>query len=274
MFDIEFEFGNDAAVGGAGHGGKHGGKAGVAAENFQDHETFMGARGSAQAIDHLNRARDAGAEADAVIRAGDVVVHSLGNADDFEAFFVETNTVTERVIAANWDQCVDAQPSEVLQNFGCEVILLSGKPVLEMSGDVSLGDAAGIRAGGMEKGATGTAGAVDDFLVEEKEIVGVVEILLTDHIHEAGPAVANADDLVALADGAERDAANGGVETGNVTPSSQDTDNAFFSAAVCHESKVALPWDAEQEIIASSAKFRKSRPTFFREGTAAKNLIE
>jgi len=52
----------------------------------------MGAGGGAEAVDHLNGARDAGAEADAVVGAGDVVVHGLGNADDFEAFLVEADT--------------------------------------------------------------------------------------------------------------------------------------------------------------------------------------
>src|SRR5712692_12055676 len=104
MLDIEFVLRNDAAIGSAGHGRKHSGETRVTAENFDDHETLVGAGRGAETVDHLNGARDAGAEADAVVSAGDVIVHGLGNADDFEPFFVETNTVAERVVAANGDE--------------------------------------------------------------------------------------------------------------------------------------------------------------------------
>src|SRR5438046_1287627 len=117
-FDIEFEFGNHAAIGRACHGGKHGGEAGVAAEDFQHHEPLVGAGGGAQAIHHLNRARDASAEADAIVGARNVVVHGLGNADDFEAFFVQTNAVAQCVVAADGNERVNSQPGQILENFG------------------------------------------------------------------------------------------------------------------------------------------------------------
>src|SRR5260370_1961552 len=104
-----------------------------------------------------------------------------------------------------------------------------------MRGDAGLGDAAGIGAGRMEESAAGAAGAIDGLFVQEKEIVGIVVILLADHIHEAGPAVANADDLIAFANGAKGDAADGGSQTGNVTASGEDTDHAFPGVDVSHE---------------------------------------
>src|SRR5580658_1974911 len=51
--DIESVLGDNATVGGAGHGGEHRGVTGVAAENFDDHETLMRARGGAEVIDKL-----------------------------------------------------------------------------------------------------------------------------------------------------------------------------------------------------------------------------
>src|SRR5712692_9302416 len=258
VLDIEFVFGNDAAIGGAGHGGKHGGEACVAAEDFEDHEALVGAGGSTEAIDHLNGAGDAGAEADAVVGAGDVVVHGLGNADDFEAFFVEANAIAERVVAADGDESIDAKPGEILEDFGSEVVLLGGEFVLEMRGDAGFADAARIGAGRMEKGAAGAAGAIDDLFVEKEEIVGIVVILFANHVDEAGPAVANADDLVTFADGAESDATNGGVETGNVAASGEDADDALLGVDVCHDSRIALSLDVEQEIILFGGVFRKS----------------
>src|SRR5216683_192835 len=109
----------------------------------------------------------------------------------------------------------------------------------------------------MEKGATGAASAIDDFLVKEEEVVGVVEILFADHINEASPAVANADDLIAFAQCAESDAADGGIETGNIAASGEDADDAALGVDVSHNSRIALSRDAQQEIIHCGGVFRK-----------------
>src|SRR5260370_25158595 len=195
MLDIKFGVGDDGAIGGASHCGKHGGEAGVAAEDFEDHEALVRAGGSTEAIDHLDGAGDAGAEADAVVGAGDIVVHGLGNADDFEALFVKANAIAERVVAADGDESIDAKPGEILEDFGSEVVLLSGEFVLEMRGDAGFADAAGIGAGRVEKSAAGSAGAIDDVFVEKEEIVGIVVILLANHVDEVVTALANADNM-------------------------------------------------------------------------------
>src|SRR6266851_9415233 len=117
----------------------------------------------------------------------------------------------------------------------------------------------------MEEGATGAAGAVDDFFVEEKEVVGVVEILLASHVDEPGPAVANADNLIAFAQCAESDAADGGIETGNIAASGEDADDAALGVDVSHNSRIALSRDAQQEIIHCGGVFRKRRTGVTRE---------
>src|SRR6266853_5556312 len=103
MLDIEFVLRNDAAIGSTGHGRKHGGETRVPAKDFDNHETLVGAGGGAQAVDHLNGTRDAGTEADAVVCAGDIIVHGLGDTDDLEPFFMETNTVAKRVVSSTGD---------------------------------------------------------------------------------------------------------------------------------------------------------------------------
>src|SRR2546426_4043566 len=196
MLDINLKLRNDAAIGGTCHGRKHGSETGVAAKDLEDHETLVGAGGGAKAVDHLDGAGDAGAEADAVVGAGDVVVHGLGNADDLEAFFVKADAIAQRVVTADGDESVDAEPGEVLEDFRGEIVFLGSEFVLKMRRNAGLGDAARIGAGRMEKSAAGAAGAIDGLFVEEEEIVGVVIILLADHIDESGPAMANADDLI------------------------------------------------------------------------------
>src|SRR6266853_1153789 len=129
-----------------------------------------------------------------------------------------------------------------------------------MRRNAGLGDAARIGAGRMEKSAAGAAGAIDGLFVEEEEIVGVVVTLLADHIDESGPAMANADDLIAFAQGAKSDATNGGVETRNVAASGEDADDAFLGVDVSHDSRIALSLEAEDEIILFGGVFRKGRP--------------
>jgi hypothetical protein len=70
--------------------------------------------------------------------------------------------------------------------------------------------------------------------------------------------VANADDLIAFADGAKSDAPDCGVETGNVAASGEDADDALLGVDVCHDSRIALSLDVEQEIILFGGVFRKS----------------
>src|SRR5579859_3111363 len=106
-----------------------------------------------------------------------------------------------------------------------------------MVGDIRLADTPGIGARGMKKSAAGAARAIYSFFVEKEEVVGVVVVLLADHIHQAGPAVANADDLIAFAQGAQRDRADCGIEAGNITASGQYADDPFPGLDVCHVSR-------------------------------------
>ena len=88
----------------------------------------------------------------------------------------------------------------------------------------------------MKKGAAGAASAINNLLIEEKKIVGIVVVLFTDHINQTSPAMANADDLIALAKGAQGNGADGGIEAGNVAAPGEDADDPFLGPDVCHES--------------------------------------
>ena len=105
----------------------------------------MGTGGSAERVRHLDRAGDAGAEADAVIGAGNIVVHGLGDGDDANPFLVEAHAVAERVVSADRNHVLDAQPRQILQNLGRQVVLLRVVLALKMFGHAVLADAAGIR---------------------------------------------------------------------------------------------------------------------------------
>src|SRR5712691_8734044 len=254
---MEFVLGNDAAVGGARHGGEHGGEAGVAAENLEDHESFVGTRGSAQTVGELNGAGDAGAESDAVVRSRHVIVHGLRDADDLEAFLIEPHGVAQRVVPADGNQVFDAEPSEILEHFGSEIVLVGAEAVFELRWDAGLADAGGIGAGGMEKSAAGAAGAIHDIFGEKLEVIRVVVVFVANHVHKSAPAAADADHLIAFAKRAEGHGADGGVEAGNIAASCEDANDAFSGADVCHDRRIIPSWEIQQQIIAPGAAFRK-----------------
>src|SRR5580693_7510749 len=106
-----------------------------------------------------------------------------------------------------------------------------------MGWDAGFRDAAGIRARGMQESAAGACRAVNNFLRHHQEIVGIVVVLFADHLDKAGPAMAETDDLIALMKCARGDAANRGIETGDVAAARKNTDDAFFGVDVCHDAE-------------------------------------
>ena len=84
----------------------------------------------------------------------------------------------------------------------------------------------------MEKSTAGAAGAVDHVFGEQLIVVRVVVIFVADNINQAAPAVADADDLIPFAQRAISDAANRGVQSGNVAASGQNSDDAFLRADI------------------------------------------
>src|SRR6266852_1670248 len=103
-----------------------------------------------------------------------------------------------------------------------------------MSGDVGLADAAGIGAGRVQESASGASSSIDNRLGKVQKVVTVIEIFVPYHFDQPGPAVANADDAVTFAQGAERDRPDGGVQTGDITASGEDADDALLSIDVGH----------------------------------------
>src|ERR1700730_11326416 len=109
----------------------------------------------------------------------------------------------------------------------------------------------------MKKSATGSAGAIDGLLVEKDVVIGIVVIFVADHIHKASPAVTNADDLIALVNGSQSDAADGWIQAGDVTSAGKDSNHALLNVGICHDAQVRLRVDYEPTIIHAGANFRK-----------------
>ena len=104
-----------------------------------------------------------------------------------------------------------------------------------MRRNVALLDAAGAGAGGMQEGAAGAPGAVDNFLGQNLEIVAVINLLVADDFCDARPTTPQANHFVALAQRPDGHGANGRVQPRNITAAGQDGDDARFTFHISHK---------------------------------------
>src|SRR5919197_3979102 len=187
----------------------------------------------------MDSARHRRAEADAVIGAGHIVVHRFRDRYDFQSFLVEANAITQGVIAANRDEKIDAQPFQILQHFGSEIVFVGGIFVFEMRWNTGFLDAGRVGSGAMEKGATRTSGAIDNFFREELIVVAVVVILLANNVDQSCPATANPDYLITLANGTYGDGTYRRIEAWDVTSAGQNADHPFARVDTGHDCRFA-----------------------------------
>lgn len=204
----------------------------------------MGTRRRPQGMCHRDGAGYTGAETDAVIRAGDIVVHGLWNTDDFDTFFMHADTVAQRVISSDGDEIINAQVIQVFQNLGCEVVDILLVAALQMGGDIDFRHMAGTRPGRVEEGAAGPADPVDHFLGEYLIMVALIVGFFPHHPHQPSPAAPDADDLIPFPQRTDGDRPDGGIKPGDISPSRQNPDNAFFGFDLCH----FFSWNGQAEI--------------------------
>src|SRR5207249_2615770 len=136
-------------------------------------------------------------EAERVVGAGEVVVDRLGNPDHIDAVVRQALGDAERVLAADRDQAVEAMLLERRAHVLESAFLLVG-----------------IRARGAEDGAA----AVED---PARGLVREVDRIAR---HDAGPAVAEADELVVVGVEALADhSADDSVEAGAVAAAGEES---------------------------------------------------
>ena len=168
---VEGFLGNQDLRGAAGDASVGRDPAGMAAHHLDDHNAVVGLAGRAQAVDGVGGGLHGGVEAKGELGDSEVVVDGLGDADDGGAFGGEPAGDGKRVVATDGDEGVDA---------------LAFK-----RGNHS----ARAAFGGVGVGARGA----EDGAAEGKDVVAVRgaeghEVAF----HDARPAVAEADDFVAV----------------------------------------------------------------------------
>ena len=223
MLDVGRILGDEAAVGCAGHRRQQRREAGISAEDLDDEKALVGPGRGAQPVRELDRARDAGTEADAVIAAVHVVVHRLRDGDDVYPFIVQAFAVAERVVASDRDQYVDSDVLEVQEHVLRDVVdrlVVAG----EMRRHARAWQVAWPRSRGVEESAARAAGAIHDGLRELLHAFGVVGAVVPVVVDESRPTAPNADNAVTFAQRADRDRPDRRIETGDVAAAGENRD--------------------------------------------------
>src|SRR6266550_8153049 len=82
----------------------------------------------------------------------------------------------------------------------------------------------------MQKRAAGACCTIDDLFRQDLKVLAVVGAFITQDAHRAQPAMADTNDLIAFAQGANGDRADRGIESRHIPAAGENTDQAFLGA--------------------------------------------
>src|SRR5437762_3004892 len=82
----------------------------------------------------------------------------------------------------------------------------------------------------MQKRAAGACCTIDDLFRQDLKVLAIVGVFITHNADRAQPAMANTNDLIAFAQGANGDRADRGIESRHIPAAGENTDHAFPGA--------------------------------------------
>src|SRR5256885_11485582 len=82
----------------------------------------------------------------------------------------------------------------------------------------------------MQKRAAGACCTIDDLFRQDLEVLAVVGVFIAQDADRAQPAMADTNDFIAFAQGANGDSADRGIEPRHIPAAGENTDHAFLGA--------------------------------------------
>src|SRR4029453_2714670 len=82
----------------------------------------------------------------------------------------------------------------------------------------------------MQKRTAGACCTIDDLFRQDLKVLAVVRVFITQDADRAQPAMADTNDLITFAQGANGDRADSGIEPRHIPAAGENTDQAFLSA--------------------------------------------
>ncbi len=141
------------------------------------------------------------------------------------------------------------EPFQVLQHLGRQIVAVGLVAFLQMRRNFVLLHTAGIGARSMQERATGATGAIYAFFGQVLVVIAVVIVLLADHVDQACPSAAQADDLVTFAQRSNRDRADCRVQPRDVSAARENADDALLTTTNRHDELVSLFTDKCKRLV-------------------------
>src|SRR5436190_12861559 len=106
----------------------------------------------------------------------------------------------------------------------------------------------------MQKRAAGACCAIDDLLRQDLKVLAVVGVFIAQDADRAQPAMADTNDFIAFAQGANGDSADRGIEPRHIPAAGENTDHAFLGAHA-----TALPFSISAAYLPKRALLYQAR---------------
>ena len=227
---LERHLGDDSAIDAGEVRGQQARFAGVASEQLDDEEALVRSSSGTEIVDEHDRSCDGCGEAEAVVRAEDVVVHCFWDGDQRNAFAVKTPRECQSAVAAESHQAVEPEKSDRVQRRAGQIVASAlirfAFEREEIRRDVfELADRR-IDARGVQHRA---AEAVDRSRVgpaERRDPRGVVGVRLGDDVDQGCPSAAQTEDLVVVViEQTPYECLDRGIESRHVAAAGEDGDS-------------------------------------------------
>src|SRR5262249_24780735 len=115
------------------------------------------------------------------------------------------------------------------------------------------------------KRAAGACCTIDDLFCKDLIVLAIVSVFITQDADRAQPTMADTNDLIAFAQGANGDRANRGIEPRHIPTAGENTDHAFLAA---HANIRVWPRDQSTTLF-----LRRHRPALIFQKNSGKELI-
>src|SRR5262249_53638791 len=147
-----------------------------------------------------------------------------------DAFLVQAGGKRKRVVAADRNQIVNAQPIQIFDDFGGEIVLVLIVGCAQRLRYLFFFQCWRVRTRGMQKRAASACCTIDDLFCKDLKVLAVVGVFITQDADRAQPAMADTNDLIAFAQGANGARADRGIEPRHIPTAGENTDYAFLAA--------------------------------------------
>src|SRR5450759_2087856 len=209
-------------------------KSGISPEYFKNQKSLVRSGRCSEAVCHLNGSRYAGAEANAIISSGHIIIHCFGNGNNVYPFFVKVNTITECIITAYWYKVINTKPFKIFYDFRCKVVHFSIIGTLQMFRNIGFCHMAWPCSGSMQESSPGSSCLINNIVSKDLKIVAVIRLSISDQFGNSCPSPAKSDYFVSFPVCTDGHSTNCRIKSWDISPSGTNSTDPLSCFISCH----------------------------------------